>query len=130
MTTTRNPPAATRSTGRSQPSTRGAAVPARVLPPMSERNFQSAVLKLAAFHGYELRYHTHDSRRSAPGFPDLVLVSTRRGRVLFRELKTAAGRVSPEQKAWVEALAAAGQDAGVWRPAGLVDGSIVAELRQ
>jgi len=96
---------------------------------MSERDFQAGVLKLARFHGFELRYHTHDSRRSAPGFPDLVLVNTRAGRVLFRELKTNKGRVTPDQQAWLDGLTACGMDAGVWRPDDLDDGRVLAELR-
>lgn len=95
---------------------------------MSEREFQGIVIELAQLHGYELRYHTHDSRRSAPGFPDLVLVSTRRARVLFRELKTDKGRTSKDQLKWLAGLTAGGADTGVWRPADLVSGRIVAEL--
>ncbi|WP_142133358.1 VRR-NUC domain-containing protein [Arthrobacter sp. SLBN-83] len=96
---------------------------------MSEKEFQGIVMELASLHGYELAYHTHDSRRSAPGFPDLVLVSPKRARVLFRELKTDVGRVSPDQRKWVDGLTAAGADAGVWRPADLVSGRVVAELK-
>ena len=40
---------------------------------MTEKKFQAAVLQIANMYGW-LAYHTHDSRRSAPGFPDLVLV--------------------------------------------------------
>lgn len=107
------------------------AAPARqaVLDAMSERAFQQGVLKLARFHGFALAYHTHDSRRSAPGFPDLVLVNPRTGRVLWRELKTNKGRVSPEQRAWLDGLASAGQDAGVWRPDDLESGLVIADLR-
>ena len=94
-----------------------------------EKPFQDGVLKLARFHGFTLRYHTHDSRRSAPGFPDLVLVNTRTGRVLFRELKTNKGRVSPEQQEWLDGLTACGMDAGAWRPNDLDSGRILAELR-
>jgi len=98
-------------------------------PGMSEREFQAIVVEVAQLHGYELAYHTHDSRRSAPGFPDLVLVSSRRGRVLFRELKTDKGRVSPDQRTWIDGLTAAGMDAGVWRPSDLTSGRILAELK-
>ncbi|MDQ1053198.1 hypothetical protein QE394_001126 [Arthrobacter sp. SORGH_AS 212] len=98
-------------------------------PGMSEREFQAIVVEVARLHGYELAYHTHDSRRSAPGFPDLVLVSTRRVRVLFRELKTDKGRVSPDQRTWIDGLTAAGMDAGVWRPADLTSGRVLAELK-
>lgn len=101
----------------------------QTMPPMTERNLQSAVLKLAGFHGYEVRYHTKDSRGSQAGFPDLVLASSKRGRLLFRELKTDSGRMRPEQRVVLEVLGACGQDVGVWRPADLLSGRIVAELR-
>lgn len=41
-----------------------------------EKVFQAQVLDLAHLSGW-LCYHTHNSRRSAPGFPDLVLVAAR-----------------------------------------------------
>lgn len=73
-------------------------------------------------------YHVHDSRRSDPGFPDLVIVGA--GRVLFRELKTAAGRLTAEQRAWLADLTRAGCDADVWRPNDWgVTGRIMTELR-
>lgn len=66
-----------------------------------EAVFQAQVVQLAGFYGW-LIYHTHDSRRSQPGFPDLVLV--RGAELLFVELKTASGRVRPEQQMWLDAL--------------------------
>ncbi|MFF5791110.1 VRR-NUC domain-containing protein [Paeniglutamicibacter sp. NPDC012692] len=96
---------------------------------MSEKNFQTRVIQLAKFHGFELVYHTHNSQRSAPGFPDLVMVSTQRKRILYRELKAAKGRVTADQQEWLNALARTGQDAGVWRPADLLNGRIISELR-
>ncbi len=51
------------------------------------------------------------------------------GGVLFRELKSAKGVLSPEQKVWLAALTAAGADAGVWKPADLASGRIEAELK-
>lgn len=65
--------------------------------PMTEAQLQTIVLQLAQLHGYNLRYHTRDSRRSQPGFLDLVLVNVARGRVLFRELKTDAGKLTADQ---------------------------------
>jgi len=63
-----------------------------------------------------LCYHTHDSRRSAPGFPDLVLV--RGGRLLFAELKTDRGIVTLPQREWLAALTEANRvETHVWRPA-------------
>jgi hypothetical protein len=38
------------------------------------------------------------------------------GGVLFVELKSAAGRVDPGQRAWLDELAAAGEQVRVWRP--------------
>ena len=58
---------------------------------MTEREFMEAVRHLARMTGWRC-YHTHDSRRSEPGFPDLVLV--RGGKALFVELKTAHGRLT------------------------------------
>ena len=72
-----------------------------------------------------LCYHTHDSRRSEAGFPDLVIVGER---VIYRELKSARGRVRPEQRVWLDALTAAGQDADIWRPRDLHSGRIASEL--
>lgn len=80
----------------------------------SEKQFQAQVLQLAKLCGWKA-YHTHNSRRSAPGFPDLVLV--RPPRVIFAELKTESGRLRPEQRAWLEALEACpGVEVQVWRP--------------
>lgn len=92
---------------------------------MSEDQLQRGVERLARSLGW-LAYHTHDSRRSSPGFPDLVLV--RGDRVLFRELKTEKGRATPAQKTWLAALTAAGMDAGLWRPVQWFDRTIEREL--
>jgi hypothetical protein len=73
-----------------------------------------------------LRYHTHDARRSPRGYPDLTICGP--GGVLFRELKTQRGKVTAEQREWLDALTAAGADAGVWRPIHLVTGQVAREL--
>lgn len=78
-----------------------------------EAEFQSRILRACNTHGV-LNFHPYDSRRSEPGFPDLVLVG--RGGVLFREIKIETGRVATMQKFWLASLTAAGQDAGIWRP--------------
>lgn len=71
-------------------------------------------------------YHAHDSRRSVPGWPDLVLVGSR---IIFRELKSATGTLRPEQRDWRDVLQAAGEDWAIWRPIDLESGRIEAELR-
>ena len=68
---------------------------------------------MAQYLGW-ITYHTHDSRRSDPGFPDLVLV---REKVKWREVETDKGRMSPAQMEWQRILKDAGQDVGIWRPA-------------
>ena len=89
---------------------------------ITEKDFQHTVVEAAKLYGW-LCYHTHDSRRSEPGFPDLCLV---REKVLFREIKTDKGKLSPHQKLWGERLTDAGADWAIWRPAQLQ--AIYAEL--
>lgn len=81
----------------------------------SEAHFQTQVENLASLYGWTLQYHTRDSRRSQPGFPDLVLVRT--PEILFWELKGEKTRVRPEQKVWIAALMACGLEAAILRPA-------------
>lgn len=82
----------------------------------SEVQWQGVVVGVARFYGWVV-YHTFDSRRSNGGWPDLVLGG--HGRVLFVELKTRTGRVSPHQRMWLALLAAGGLEVGLWRPADL-----------
>ncbi|MCS3494079.1 hypothetical protein M2368_003107 [Arthrobacter sp. JUb119] len=95
----------------------------------SESEFQSHVQNLAKSLGYTQQYHTHDSRRSNPGFPDLVLVHGRTKKLMFAELKAQAGRVSPAQESWLNDLRLGGQVAEVWRPSDWVSGRILQVLR-
>lgn len=79
----------------------------------TEAQWQQTVVELAKLCGW-LVYHTYDSRRSEPGFPDLVLV--REQRLVFAELKTDRGRIRPEQQEWLERLHETGAEVYVWRP--------------
>lgn len=94
---------------------------------MTEAALQQQVMALAFDLGW-LAYHTHDSRRSNPGWPDLALCHPKRGRFMVRELKKSTGRLTPKQLEWLHALEAAGIDAGVWRPTQLLDGTVLTEL--
>src|SRR5262245_34848460 len=79
----------------------------------TEKEFQGQIVQLANLLGW-LVYHTHDSRRCAPGFPDLLLL---RGAVLIvAELKVGNNKLSPQQRAWLSAFRAAGIPAYEWRP--------------
>lgn len=94
---------------------------------MKERDLQSSILELAR-HLQWLCYHTFDSRRSAKGFPDLVLVHHDHG-ILYRELKAGKYQATQQQAIWLSALSHAGANARVWREEDWTDGRILAELR-
>jgi hypothetical protein len=79
---------------------------------MSEAELQRLVEELCARLGLSC-YHTYDSRRSTPGFPDCVIVGER---ILFRELKSRDGVLTPEQRRWGSRITRAGGDWAVWRP--------------
>lgn len=79
----------------------------------SEKQFQAAVVEYAELNGW-LVYHTYNSRRSNPGFPDLAMV---RGlRLVFAELKSEKGRESKAQAQWLDALSRVTSEVWLWRP--------------
>jgi hypothetical protein len=89
----------------------------RVGPVISEDALWEQLRSLAAMYGWRI-YHTHDSRRSEPGFPDVVAVHRDRG-FLVAELKSEKGRLSREQELWLSAFEEVGVETHVWRPAHL-----------
>lgn len=91
--------------------------PAVPLDEILEKDWQRTVTDLARQLGWRI-YHTHDSRRSAHGFPDLVLVRDR-DRVIYLELKREKTRPTPEQVAWLRDLIGAGAEAYIARPSDL-----------
>ncbi len=99
---------------------------------MSEEELQVSVLELARWRGW-LCYHTYDSRRSEPGFPDLVMV--RAGKAVYAELKSDTGPITKDQKRWRERLERHVEFAGpyveyyLWRPDDWLSGKIEEALR-
>lgn len=87
---------------------------------MTEAQLLDAVRQLAHYRGW-WTYHTADSRGSEAGWPDLVLVHRRHRRLIVAELKTAAGLLTEDQIAWLDALEACGLEATVWRPVDLAE---------
>ena len=83
---------------------------------IGEKPFMAQVVKLARLRAWRV-YHTHDSRRSAAGFPDLVLC--RPPRLIFAELKSEKAKPTIEQVAWLDALSGTGAEVSVWRPSDL-----------
>jgi hypothetical protein len=86
---------------------------------VTEAQWQQQVCDLALILGYQLQYHTRDSRRSAKGFPDLVLVNPINRRVVYVELKTDSGNITNEQALWGAGLSQAGAEWYLWRPSDL-----------
>jgi len=71
-------------------------------------------------------YHPRTSKGSQAGWPDWVIVG--RAGILFRELKSESGTVTPEQRHVGELITRAGGNWRVWRPRDLLDGTIAREL--
>jgi len=104
---------------------------------MSEAELQAAVLELAHLLKWRVAHFraartAHGGWRTAvsgdgAGFVDLVLV---RDRVVFCELKSAKGALSPEQVLWRDALLAAGCEWHLFRPEQWTDATIERVLRR
>lgn len=100
--------------------------PSTLLSDVSEAQLQDTIIEMARAMGF-LVYHTHRSRFSEPGFPDLVLMSQEpmRPRLIFIECKAEGGRLTkgrisprtrrylPGQQDWVDAF---GRCAGEFSP--------------
>ncbi len=81
--------------------------------PMTERVFMQSIIDLAKREGWR-HYHTHDSRRSPSGFPDLVLVKP--PRIIAAEVKTETGQVTADQQNWLDDLGLTPVETFIWRP--------------
>lgn len=83
--------------------------------PTSEKELQRHALALLRARGWRC-YHTFDSRRSEPGFPDIIAI---RGKALVAiECKTIVGKVTAAQAEWLRAFGTVRVvDAIVLRPA-------------
>jgi hypothetical protein len=94
---------------------------------VTEKILQDAVYDCARRLGY-LAYHVYDARRSAPGFPDLVLVKP--PRLIVAELKTEKGRLSAHQEVWLHRfLQIDGVEVYLWKPSQWLSGEVEAILR-
>lgn len=92
---------------------------------MNESRLQAAVIDMCEIYGIAY-YHTYNSRRSVPGWPDLALCGSRG--FITRELKSEYGKTTPEQDHWGFVLRSAGISWAVWRPDDLRAGRIQREL--
>ena len=110
---------------RAQPST--VPLPCSLAPVPSEEDEQRAlelpeaallrqIITLAKRTGWKV-YHTHDSRHSEAGFPDLVLAKP--GRLIFAECKRRTGKLTAAQAQWLDLLrhTLPTLEVYTWRPA-------------
>jgi hypothetical protein len=80
----------------------------------SEAHFMGRVRRHAKALGWE-DFHQQDSMGTRAGLPDLILV--RPPRVIFAELKSEHGRLTPAQRQTLERLMECpGVETYVWRP--------------
>lgn len=97
---------------------------------MSEAEFQRIILTLFRTYGWTVAHFGNTVKyvrrgnsykvipdKNAAGFPDIV--ATRKGRLIFAELKREDGIVSKSQQTWLDALALTGAEVFVWRPSQL-----------
>lgn len=89
----------------------------------SERSLELTVIDMLTHHGWEWWHDTATNspdikRRNRAGWPDLAVYKPGRGFALL-ELKTAKGRIKPEQARTIAALAESGVVAKIIRPADL-----------
>lgn len=84
--------------------------------------FQDMVATVASQNGWQVAHfmtaklgdrHMTPTKYDAAGFPDLVLC---RERIIYAELKTETGELTPEEEQWRTKLQAANQEWYLWRP--------------
>jgi len=93
---------------------------------MTEDELQDAITGMLDHHGIPW-HHEVDSRKSKRGLPDLLIFGRR---VVFWELKTQTGRVTPEQHTLLTRIVRAENgSARVVRPMDLLNGSVQAWVR-
>jgi len=71
-------------------------------------------------------YHPRNSKGSEPGWPDWCILGA--GGILFRELKSEHGSLTPEQRAVGARITRAGGNWAIWRPRDLLHGTIARQL--
>ena len=101
-----------------------------LLETVGERRWQVQVRAWLHRAGF-VSYHTFDSRKSEPGFPDIIAILP--GVVIIAvELKTNRGRVTSSQQFWLDAFRSVGIYTGVWRPrdSDAIEAAISAWARQ
>lgn len=85
----------------------------------SESEFESAVIELAGYLGWET-FHVFDSRRFWPGWPDWIAFRGSTpgvpGRIIWFELKRSGQQLRANQRHWQQRIRGAGGECYEWRP--------------
>lgn len=86
-------------------------------PRITEKAFMAQIVELAKLRNW-LVFHDLDSRRNAPGFPDLILARVTRedAECIAAEIKVGKNEPTAAQREWLDALAFAGIRTFLWRP--------------
>lgn len=87
----------------------------RPLKTINEKEFREQIRDLCKLFGIKFHF-TWLAIHSPKGFPDLVLRNLEQKRIIFAELKTESGKVTPSQQEWHDDLIECGQEAYIWRP--------------
>jgi hypothetical protein len=97
---------------------------------MTEREIEDAVRRILRDLPQIWARHETNSRGALAGWLDWTFLRRAHtdGAAMFRELKTATGKVSRAQQECLAFLRAAGLDADVWREEDLRSGRIAREL--
>ena len=80
---------------------------------LSERELREQVRDMCGLFGWKFHF-TWLAIHSPKGFPDLVL--RKPPRIIYAEIKTEKGKLTPAQEEWQVDLKACGQETYVWRP--------------
>lgn len=94
---------------------------------LTERELQAQVIELAKLLGWMV-YHTYDSRKSEPGYPDLTMAHADTGAVIWAELKREGQLPTAAQRRWLMALGRR-HLAVLWQPSDLRSGLIARQLQ-
>jgi hypothetical protein len=88
----------------------------------SEKLFMDKVMQIAKMNGWMIHHPSPHMvrpgvwRSDGQGVPDLTLVSTTGRGIIFAELKTEEGKLTPIQRMWGQSIKASGGEYYVWRP--------------
>lgn len=83
--------------------------------PRNEKAFTDMVRQAARAFGW-MSYHTHNSKHSEAGYPDIRFVHPVRGQKFYAELKVGRNEPTDAQRQWIAALTNAGEVVFVWKP--------------